>query len=336
MDQRALLEELREGSVPASPPQPGRPDLTPGWGRPTGGQPDRGNTTDTPSYEVAVRPEALAHENANLREHSRGFAPVLEGQGVIHFTSDRYEDSPSNLPGDSFQQGQVCLGRTHQMRPTQRAALPPPDFSDPTIAFYRTLQDEHPQRGTTPSRYRGAVRAEITHVAADDNCCLFLTGLPANITVRELIHQLQTCQVGKIAAIHINPPSGSHPRAAAKVTMWTRDGAARLYHAIESQQIRFEGHSLRAHWNCHRVGLQTLEDELRVILIIGRPEQLDRLVVTNFTTQIMFVEYSFGSYLNQAQNAYRLVRDTYDPDHILAVYRRDPCEPQTPLQVLEQ
>lgn len=121
-----------------------------------------------------------------------------------------------------------------------RSAFPPPAVAatDMSMEFYHTLHEQAHPRMTTGG-YRGAVRAEATPVAAEDNCCLFLTGFPANITMREFIHQVQTHQLGKIAAVHINPPSANHPRAAIKVTMWTRQGAVRLYNSIQSQAIVF-------------------------------------------------------------------------------------------------
>ncbi|KAK7984462.1 hypothetical protein PG989_011864 [Apiospora arundinis] len=99
-------------------------------------------------------------------------------------------------------------------------------------------------------------------------------GLTANITVREFIHQLQTHRVGKLAAIHINPPDANHRTAAAKITMWSREGAERLYDAITSQQISFERHALQVYWNRNRVGPQTVRSGSRVILVIGRPEHV--------------------------------------------------------------
>ena len=129
--------------------------------------------------------------------------------------------------------------------------------------------------------YRGSENSNETFVAEDKNCCLFLTGFPAEITVHEFIHQMQTHQLGKIAAIHINPPSAHHPSAAIKITMWTRNGAERLHNAIRSQQITFEGYNLRALWNRNRVAPRPVpvQNESRVILVIGRPEHVSPRVM---------------------------------------------------------
>ncbi|KAK6857889.1 hypothetical protein PG995_005588 [Apiospora arundinis] len=51
---------------------------------------------------------------------------------------------------------------------------------------------------------------------------------------------------------------------------------------------------------------------------------MDQVIVQVFTAEIMVVEYRFGPYINQASNAYKLIRDTYDPGNVAIAFGRDP------------
>ncbi|KAK8075305.1 hypothetical protein PG997_009968 [Apiospora hydei] len=342
MDQSARLEELREGSTPASPPKLGRPELAPGWGRPMPGESVTGYAPEMRIQQTSAEPYALANTNYNQYVNTLDSSRIMEEQAIVPFVPSESVNEGIDAGQDMSQQQLVRTGPA-QMVTGLRAAFRPRHVADLATGFYHTLRDGHSSPRISTGGYRGTMRAEASRAAENDNCCLFLTGFPAHITVREFIHQTQAYQLGKIAAVHITAPSANHSRAAIKATMWNREGAVRLRHAIESQQIRFDGYNLRALWNRHRVAPQTAADESCVILVIGRPEQfgehftfkLDRLIVKSLTTDIMFVEYSFGSYVNQASNAYRLIRDTFDSDHVLAVYRNDPCEPEL-LRAVEQ
>ncbi|KAK8043496.1 hypothetical protein PG993_005926 [Apiospora rasikravindrae] len=339
MDQSAHMAELLEGSTPASPPQQGRPELAPGWGRPAPGESVTGDVPESQTQQNPVPQRDLTHDSFDRDVNSLESYANFAEEAMVPFSSTENVNQGFDIRQGTSQQQLVRTGPTQSVT-GPRSAFPPAHVTDLATGFYHTLHDSHPIPRMTTGGYRGTQRAQATQVDENDNCCLFLTGFPAHITVREFIHQVQAYRLGKVAAIHITSASANHPRAAIKVTMWTREGAVRLHNSIQSQLVTFPGHTLRAQWNRHRVGPQTAENESRVILVIGRPEhhftfKLDKLVVNNFNTQIMFVVYSFGSYVNQASNAYRLIKDSYDPDHVSVVYRQDPCEPQ-PLPALDQ
>lgn len=54
MDQTARLADLLEGSVPVSPPRHAHPELAPGWGRPTDGQPVAANLPEAQSQQATA------------------------------------------------------------------------------------------------------------------------------------------------------------------------------------------------------------------------------------------------------------------------------------------
>lgn len=196
----------------------------------------------------------------------------------------------SEIAGLALAEDDVFGPGTQQAMNQQELAVPTPSYrvSDNRTAFppyaiagletklYHDLRDSQINSQSIFGGYRGAVNASETFVAEENNCCLFLTGFPADITVRKFVEKVQNHQLGKIAAMHINPPSAHHPSAAIKVTMWTRQGAERLRHAIQSQQITFGGHNLRALWNRNHVAPRPVpvQNESRVLLVIGRPEHV--------------------------------------------------------------
>ncbi|KAK6821203.1 hypothetical protein PG987_015603 [Apiospora arundinis] len=260
MDRLYHLEQLLEGSDLASPSQCGPPELAaPGRDRPFGEH----------------HQQTLPVGYSNHTGPGPGYNSILQEQGLIRSASIQNDELPVDLSGQfSHQHATIEEGQNQPVAANQRAAYPPPipQFTTTSIPSYSN-ERAHPPLSTGGS-YQGAPRSRTTLVTRSTNCCLFLKGLPATISVREFVHQLQTHRVGKLAAIHINPPDSGHRTAAAKITMWSREGAERLYDAITSQQISFERHALQVYWNRNRVGLQTARNGSRVILVIGRPEHV--------------------------------------------------------------
>ncbi|KAK8123000.1 hypothetical protein PG984_011670 [Apiospora sp. TS-2023a] len=252
MVRRALMRELLEGSVPASPPGHVGPELAPGWGRPL------------LSFDIQDHPENTERSSSLLTEGT------MAGMTLT-------EDDVFGPEVDQAMNWQVLPFKAPSHRASDhQAAFHPSAVAGPEMEFHHAFRDDQTHSQASHGSYRGSVNANETFVPGDDNCCLFLTGFPADITVHQFVDQVQTHQLGKIAAIHINPPSGTHPNAAIKVTMWTRVGAERVHNAIQSRQIAFQGHHLRAAWNRNRMGPRpvSVQNESRVLLVIGRPENV--------------------------------------------------------------
>ncbi|KAK8029594.1 hypothetical protein PG993_010885 [Apiospora rasikravindrae] len=177
-----------------------------------------------------------------------------------------------------------------------------------------------------------------------DNCCVLVTGLPSTVTVPGFIHEIQVRRLGKIAAVSVKPALPFVPSAAVKVTMWNKEGADRIMHAVRTGNFGFEGHSLRAYWNRVKVPPQQRNERSRVMKVRGHPDKvapsvllpwfaskfdfdIDQVHVNRSTPKDMVVEYRFGSYLNQSFHAVMLVRNTYHRKEVSCVWLKDPCEP---------
>ncbi|KAK8104448.1 uncharacterized protein PG998_011481 [Apiospora kogelbergensis] len=124
------------------------------------------------------------------------------------------------------------------------------------------------------ARGHSRTRSVSTVVSENDNCCLWLRGFPADLTVHRFLYQIQLFQLGKVAAVYVHPPVDEITTTAVKATMWDRAGAERLFQAITAGQFGFYGYRLHAHWNRHAEAAQRPENDnaSRVILVIGPTE----------------------------------------------------------------
>ncbi|RYP92106.1 hypothetical protein DL770_001767 [Monosporascus sp. CRB-9-2] len=98
-------------------------------------------------------------------------------------------------------------------RPTVPAAPPRPRY---------------PSRRTS-SNYRGDPNNpnnQSADIPEEDSTAIYIEGLPADCTVRELL--LAARGTGKLWASNISPPTGPHPGSCGKLVFWDRAGADRL------------------------------------------------------------------------------------------------------------
>ncbi|KAK3488041.1 uncharacterized protein B0T23DRAFT_364498 [Neurospora hispaniola] len=65
------------------------------------------------------------------------------------------------------------------------------------------------------------------------NCSLYITGLPIDITVRQIFDDIRN--IGKVYSLHISPRGDSHSRAAAAIVFFTRAAAERFYNRFSTR-----------------------------------------------------------------------------------------------------
>ncbi|KAK7994775.1 hypothetical protein PG990_013548 [Apiospora arundinis] len=248
-------------------------------------------------------------------------------------------------PGQPYDILNGALALYNNAGSSQDQSRAPAAETEDTAVIREVQQTALEKQHTSSSHYHGTQRRNPENIPNEINCCIFAKGLPSTLTVRQLLHELEIRQLGKVAAVHINPPAHGHTTCAVKVTMWTRAEAERLTRAFRSRQIAFESHRIQCYWNKHKEAPRDDVSASRVVYIIGPPRivspsailpwfaghfhfKMDQVIVQVFTAEIMVVEYRFGSYINQASNAYKLIRDTYDPGNVAIAFGRDPCEPR--------
>jgi hypothetical protein len=204
--------------------------------------------------------------------------------------------------------------------------------------------------------YRGDVTVPenlSADIPDDENCSFWIRRLPINTTVSTLLAAVRG--IGRVYCTVITPPSpnqGWH-LAAAKLVFFEEAAARRFwdrYGRDGQQQLPFVVGGLKAIVERNRTKVAESDhpqDRTRVVCVSG-PEalvdtaallrefeanfvfQMDEVLVTDeirhtFNGPLGFrhVEFRFGSFRCQAQNAYRLL---YGRWGISIRYGRDPCD----------
>ncbi|KAK8000622.1 hypothetical protein PG990_013222 [Apiospora arundinis] len=268
------MQDLLEGSVPASPPKVSGSELAPGSGRPMDGQPVTGAMRDLQALQDSVESDVgpLTRISSNKEENAPASTSLSEEEDLIQFDlSDNLNSAAQPHP----QTNRPDLVQNEQSHPIQDAQLkfPPATPVNFRLESYNMVGLDSAYHPTTPS-YHTHDRAYSPGVPEDTNTCVWLTGFPADVTVTRFIDEVQRLKLGRIAAIHINPPTDRIPTAGVKITMWDRASAERLFYAVGTHQFGgFPGHRIRPSWSRHKEGPRALEStSSRVLLIFGRTE----------------------------------------------------------------
>ncbi|KAI1135354.1 hypothetical protein F5Y05DRAFT_416341 [Hypoxylon sp. FL0543] len=198
------------------------------------------------------------------------------------------------------------------------------------------------------SNYRGDPNLHTNTgagVPEDKNTSLWISGLPAAITVTELLAAIT--KTGRVRSTVINPPAGTIPTAAATISFFKRSDAEVLYRNIQQGRIILGGRFPRVRWNRNRVGEgQAPSDASRVLYIAGDPQVanldfLDSFFSKKFVYEIDKIidygtieleggpvsrlEYRFGSWRCQASSARQALMCELS-GFIWTAYGEDPCE----------
>jgi hypothetical protein len=126
--------------------------------------------------------------------------------------------------------------------------------------------------------YRGDINVShnrSANIPDDQNCSLWLVGLPAYVTYTALLASIR--RVGKVAATFINPPIEQYNTSAAKVVFFNRASAEKLFNRIMSGNFRVLGQPISlVRWNQIKVGEFYQPEHSRVIRITGPGEAMDK------------------------------------------------------------
>ncbi|GAB1312428.1 RRM domain-containing protein [Madurella fahalii] len=182
------------------------------------------------------------------------------------------------------------------------------------------------------------------------NCSLWITGLPPNVTVGELLAAIRN--VGKVYATVVNPPDGRHPFSAAKVTFFTPTAAQTLLaqcNGPDKRGLIVGNCRARVRYNRNAVEQPEWvpEDHTRAIIVSGPPDiinieflmdyfrrrfdfQLESIDVLAAGHSINVLEWRFGSYRAQANSAWKaltgdaIFKREYPGVNVRFVH--DPCD----------
>ena len=158
-------------------------------------------------------------------------------------------------------------------------------------------------------------------VPANENCAVWMLGLPAHINHTELLGAIRN--VGQVYATVINPPTGQHQTSAAKIVFFERYQAEKLMALIlDGRNFQVMGRHIRdIRWNKIKSGRYPNPSHSRAIRITGPRELMDfgffelffktrftyeleaRQVVDCVATGMVSHEWRFGSLRCQAASA---------------------------------
>ncbi|KAG6023388.1 hypothetical protein E4U19_004423 [Claviceps sp. Clav32 group G5] len=185
--------------------------------------------------------------------------------------------------------------------------------------------------------------ASMEHLAPDQNCALWLTNLPPDIRVRELLSTIRN--VGRVYATFINDADGHlHATAAAKLVFFTPEAAQKLLAQCLVTPLVIRGYLVKIALNRIKYAKNSMDNgESRVLIITGQADFVNTSTLTAFfqarfqfqiddAANLMIhkgravVEYKFGSYRCQAQMGMKSLLLDQPAGLEMVEYGADPCE----------
>ncbi|PHH69266.1 hypothetical protein CDD82_7871 [Ophiocordyceps australis] len=195
-------------------------------------------------------------------------------------------------------------------------------------------------------RYHGMhteSNASADHLAPEQNCALWLTNLPADVSYSELLGSIR--HIGRVWCSYINLPDGvKHHTAAAKVVFFAPCAAQKLLTQAWTSSIVIRGHRVRVSHNRIKSDRNDVAGPAsRVLIITGSAEFVDahnlrlwfsqRFIFQEDDARMLIsaphravCEFRFGSYRCQSQMG-KMALEKDRPEGFEKVeFGQDPCE----------
>ncbi|RGP61475.1 hypothetical protein FSPOR_10003 [Fusarium sporotrichioides] len=210
---------------------------------------------------------------------------------------------------------------------------------------------EEPEVNIFSDNYKGEHtmrNASAMDLSPEENCALWLTNLPPDVTHNQLLAQIRN--IGRIWCTVINEPDyDRHDTAAAKVVFFTPHPAQLLLSKSLTQGLEVSGYPVRVTHNRVKYGEQPMVGAAsRVLIITGKstfvnPESLTEFFKERFVFEIdeitplivqpervkggrSVVEYRFGSFRCQAQMGKMALEKDRPQGFEKVEFGEDPCE----------
>jgi hypothetical protein len=202
-------------------------------------------------------------------------------------------------------------------------------------------------QGDSGSNYLGqrqspSMARDLQNLRPNDNCALFLTKIPAEVTLYEMFAVIKT---GAVFCLHINPPNGAHTTKAAKLAFMNPEAAKAFLAKIQSPQgVFLGGKRIQGCYNRNRYARNEKFWQSRVLELIG-PNQLMTLEywTSHFSKFSVFeleafqlmptnieglsiMEFRFARIDGQSQTCLQCIKKDHSLKGVVQVrYGADPC-----------
>ncbi|KPM37175.1 hypothetical protein AK830_g9376 [Neonectria ditissima] len=233
--------------------------------------------------------------------------------------------------------------RASGFRPMAAVACTRPAAA-PVVTASRALNQATASSFSTNYRGEHSVRNASDHdLRPEENCSLWLTNLPPDVTYHELLAPIRG--IGRVRASFINAPDYlQHSTAAGKVVFFAPGPAQKFLALSLVNGLSIRGHQIKVTHNRIKArGEAIVADESRVLIVTGHARFVNEKSLREFfnarfifqtdeiTTLIVagdraVVEYKFGSYRCQAQMG-KMALEKDRPEELEKVeFGKDPCE----------
>ncbi|KAF4343899.1 hypothetical protein FBEOM_2134 [Fusarium beomiforme] len=274
-------------------------------------------------------------------------SPIAESQRLVFppWLEDALKKDPYHQELDSNSQPDSLIA--HQQS-NARGFRPMAAITRPVN---HTTRDDEPQESVFSDNYKGehnTRNASALSLTPEQNCALWLTNLPPNVTHHQLLSQIRN--VGRIWCTVINEPDyDRHDTAAAKVVFFTPGPAQLLLSKSLTQGLNVCGYPVRVTHNRIKYGKQPVMGAAsRVLIITGKttfvnPKSLTEFFKARFAFEVdeitelivqgdaakggrSVVEYRFGSFRCQAQMGKMALEKDRPQGFEKVEFGEDPCE----------
>jgi hypothetical protein len=192
-------------------------------------------------------------------------------------------------------------------------------------------------------------RNKSANIPEHENCSLWLTRLPPNVTYTDLLAAIR--DTGRVYQTHINRPvpDKGHHTSAGKIVFFDRASAERFFNWSANNGLAIPGYpgfTARVAWNrvlAAAVDGPSTKDFSRVLLISGPKHMVNADFLTAyFRSKLDFnidciidhggddyratIEYRFGSYRCQAESAKMAITRELWQHNVQVWFWTDPCD----------
>ncbi|KAG6114556.1 hypothetical protein E4U14_001362 [Claviceps sp. LM454 group G7] len=297
------------------------------------------NRKDNLQLRNPMNAPSFCNRGININNNHNNYNPMNLSNNSIHRNNDSSYDNSyfvHNVPHRSTEPKFIPM--LSVIRTEGRGKRPIPFVSQSNRHTISPLKFSPHYHGMHTEN-----NASMEHLAPDQNCALWLTNLPPDIRVRELLSTIRN--VGRVYATFINDPDGHvHATAAAKLVFFTPEAAQRLLTQCLVTPLVIRGYLVKMALNRIKYAKNSMDNgESRVLIITGRADFVNTSTLTAFfqarfqfqiddAANLMIhkgravVEYKFGSYRCQAQMGMKSLLLDQPAGLEMVEYGADPCE----------